>query len=312
MKNPHSSLIRVIIWIRELRAPYLTATIIPVLLGAAIAWYRVGVFNTTHLVLTLMATLCLHAGTNMINDYFDHKSGCDLHPIYQEFWAPFFGGSRLLPEGVLNPHDVHIAALLSFGLGGLIGVFLALETGWVIILLGVIGVFSGYFYVKHLSIRGVGELFVGLNFGPFMVIGSYYVQVQTFAAEPIVASIPIGLLIANVLWINEIPDYIADQAAGKKTLVVRLGRKRAADVYAILMLATYTSIVLGVGLRLIPAYSLMALATVPIALKAIKVARKHHDEPSKMVSANASTILVHLFTGLLLTSGYLLSVLLAL
>jgi len=298
----------VIVWIRELRAPFFTATVVPVMLGATVAWYRLGVFNPTRFVLTLTAALCLHAGTNMINDYFDYKSGCDLHPMYQEFWAPFFGGSRLLPEGVLKPRDVYVAALLSFGLSGAIGILLALETGWIIILLGAVGVLSGYFYVTHLSRRGVGEFFVGLNFGPLMVTGSYYVQVQTFAAEPLVASIPIGLLIADVLWINEIPDYIADRAVGKNTVVVRLGRKRAADMYVILMMSTYAFIVLGVGLRLMPTCSLIALATVPIALKAIKVAREHYEEPPKMVSSNVATILVHLFTGLLLILGYVLSV----
>ena len=305
IKTPKSS---IKVWIKELRAPFFTATIVPVLLGATLAWYRVGMFNTIRFMLTLVAALCLHAGTNMINDYFDYKSGCDLHSTYQEFWAPFFGGSRLLPEGVLKSRDVYFAALLSFGLGSILGVFLALETGWIIILLGVVGLISGYFYVTHLSNRGLGEFFLFFNFGPLMVLGSYYVQTQMFSAEPIVASIPIGLLIANVLWINEIPDYIADRAVGKKTLVVRLGRKRAADVYAILMISTYTFIILGVGLRLMPIYSLISLVTVPIALKAIKVAREHYGEPPKMISANAATILVHLFTGLLLISGYALSV----
>ena len=106
-----------------------------------------------------------------------------------------------------------------------------------------------------------------------MVIESYYVQIQTFRIEPIMASIPIGLLIADVLLINEIPDYIADSSVGKNTLVVRLGRRRAANLYALLMAAAYAFIVLEVGLRLLPTYSLMALATLPMALKAIKVAR---------------------------------------
>jgi len=304
------SSVKPIIWMRELRAPFFTATIVPVLLGATMAWYRAGVFNVTHFMLTLIAALCLHAGTNMINDYFDYKSGCDLHPMYQEFSAPFFGGSRILPEGALNPRNVYIAALVSFGLGGAIGVFLAFEAGWIIILLGVIGVLSGYFYVTHLSTRGVGEFFVGLNFGPLMVIGSYYVQLQTFSAEPLVASIPIGLLIAGVLWINEIPDYIADRTVGKTTLVVRLGTKAAADVFAVILVVNYVFVVLTVWLGVIPLYSLIALATVPMAAKAIKVAEKHYGEPQKMVPANGITVLLHLFTGLLLILGYVLDFLL--
>lgn len=307
MSNSKSFPPKVVVWIKELRAPFFIAIIVPALLGTTIAWYEAGVFNITRFMLALIAALCLDAGTNMINDYFDYKSGCDLHPQYQEFSAPFFGGSRLLPEGILEPRDVFVAALLSFGLGGTIGVFLALETGWIVISLGVIGALSGYFYTK-LASRGVGEFFVFLNEGPLIVIGSYYVQVQTFTVEPIIASIPIGLLIAGVLWINEVPDYVADRAVGKSTLVVRLGKKRAVDGYTILMIAPYAFIALGVVLRLMPPCSFIALATLPMALKAIKVAREHYEETSKLVSASVATILVHLLTGLLLISGYALTI----
>jgi len=115
------------------------------------------------------------------------------------------------------------------------------------------------------------------------------------------------LLIADVLLVNEIPNYIADRSVGKNTLVVRLGRKKAANVYAMLMAAAYAFIVLGVGSRLMPAYSLIALATLPMALKSIKVARKYCEEPPKMLSANILTILVHLITGLLLIISYVLN-----
>lgn len=296
-----------VVWIKELRAPFFTATFVPVALGATIAWNLLRVFNATYFMLTLIAALCLHAGTNMINDYFDFKSGCDLHPIYKEFWAPFFGGSRLLPENMLNPRDVYIASLLSFALGGIIGVYLALERGLVILLFGVAGVLSGYFYVTHLATRGVGEFFVSLNFGPLMVLGSYYVQAQMIALEPLVASIPVGLLIADVLWINEIPDYDADKHVGKNTLVVRLGRKRAADVYGMLMFSTYAVILLGVFLSLMPVLTLVSFLTAPLAIRAVYVAKRNYGDSRKLISANAGTILVHLFTGLLLSIAYVIS-----
>jgi len=295
------------VWVKELRASFFTATLVPVALGATIAWNMLRVFNATYFILTLTAALCLHAGTNMINDYFDFRSGCDLHPIYKEFWAPFFGGSRLLPEKILNPRDVYIASLLSFGLGGLIGLHLALERGIVIILLGVTGVLSGYFYVTHLATRGVGEFFVSLNFGPLMVFGSYYVQAQTMALKPLVASIPVGLLIASVLLINEIPDYDADKRVGKNTLVVRLGRKRAADVYGMLMFLTYAVILLEVSLSLMPVLTLLSFLTAPLAIRAVYVAKRNYEEPRKLVPANVGTILVHLFTGLLLCVAYVIS-----
>ncbi len=243
----------------------------------------------------------------MINDFFDFKSGCDLHPIYKEFWAPFFGGSRLLPEGILDPRDVYIAALFSFGLGAAIGVYLALARGLVIILLGFFGVLSGYFYVKQLATRGIGELFVGLNYGPLIVLGSYYVQARALALEPLMASLPVGLLITAVLWVNEIPDYEADKQVGKNTLVVKLGKKRAADIYGILVFGAYVAIVVGVSSSLMPALTLLSLITVPLSIRTVNVARKNCENPRKLVAANFGTILVHLFTGILLCIAYVVN-----
>jgi len=299
---------KLLLLIKEMRAPFFTATIVPVMLGTALAWSTLKIFNPVYFALTLVGAICLHAGTNIINDYFDYKSGCDV--VNVDFVSPFSGGSRLLPEGLLKPKDVYKFAMFFFGLASIIGIFLAFERGWAILLFGVIGIFSGYFYVTHLSTWGVGEFFVGLNFGPLMVLGSYYVQVQNFSFGTLIASIPVGLLIASVLWINEIPDYNADKHVGKKTLVVRLGRERAANVYAAIMAAAYTLTILGVVAKIMPVTALISLATLPLALKAVKIARGHSKEPLKMAPANASTILIHLFTGLLLILGYVISALL--
>jgi len=114
-----------------------------------------------------------------------------------------------------------------------------------------------------------------------------------------------------VLLVNEIPDYVEDRSVGKNTLVVRLGRKRAADVYTLLMASAHAFIILGVGSKLMAMYSLMALLTLPMALKSIKVVRKHYEEPPKMPSANIISIPVHLFTGLLLIISYVLNAFLA-
>ncbi len=271
------------------------------------AWSLEGRFDATYFTLTLIAALCLHAGTNMINDYFDFKSGCDLHPTYKEFWAPFFGGSRLLPDGALTPRDVYIASVSCFALSGIISGYLAIEKGPVIILLGVIGVLSGYLYVTQLAPRGVGEIFVGLNFGPLMVLGSYYVQTQMISLKPLVASIPLGLLITAVLLINEVPDYDADKSVGKSTLVVRLGRRRAASVYGILMLSSYGATLLGSAFSLMPITALLAFFTTPMALRVVYLARKNYDHPRKLIPANVGTILVHLFTGILLCKAYVVT-----
>jgi len=304
-EEPENKTDRLFVWLKELRAPFFTAVLIPVFLGTIIAWFSFGAFNLTYFVLSLIGAVCVNAGTNLANDYFDYKSGCDLENT--DFSSPFSGGSGLLPRGVLNPRKVYIASLVSFALAGIIGVFLALTLGWVIVVLGLIGVFSGYFYTTQLAPRGIGEFIVGLNCGPLVVLGSYYVQAQTIVLEPIVASIPIGILILEVLWINEIPDIYVDAKAGKKTMVTRIGRKRAADIYGMLMFLTYAVILLGVSLSLMPVLTLLSFLTAPLAIRAVYVARKYYGDPRKLIPANAGTVLVHLFTGLLLCIAYVIS-----
>jgi 1,4-dihydroxy-2-naphthoate octaprenyltransferase len=140
-----------------------------------------------------------------------------------------------------------------------------------------------------------------------MVLGSYYVQNQNLLLGPLVASVPVGFLITAILWINEIPDYTADKAVGKKTLVVRVGRKRGADLYAVIVMAAYAWTVVMVGLKLMPLASLIVLITLPLAMKAITTARKYSEKPQSMIMANVSTIRMHLLFGVLLVIAYVLS-----
>jgi len=295
------------IWLAEVRAPFFTATIVPILLGATIAWARTGTFHLGLFLLTLLGGLLLHTGTNVANDYFDHRSGTD--DVNVEFVRPFTGGSRMIQIGLLTPREVLSGALAAFALACLVGLCLTYVRGPLIIVLGLIGIFCGFFYTAppfNLVSRGIGEFFIGLNFGVLMTLGSFFVQAGHLAWEPVVASIPVGLLIAGVLYINEFQDAPADGAVGKAHLVVRLGRRKAAVGYLAILVATYAVIVFAVLLRITSPFTLIALATLPVAIRAIGVARAHYDEYLKLVPANAATVFIHLLTGLLLSAGYLL------
>jgi 1,4-dihydroxy-2-naphthoate octaprenyltransferase len=139
-----------------------------------------------------------------------------------------------------------------------------------------------------------------------MTLGSFFVQTGYLSWEPVVAAIPVGLLIAGVLYINEFQDAPADGAVGKDHLVVRLGRRKAALGYLALLVTTYAVIVVAVLLRITSPFTLVALVTIPVAIRAVGVARAHYDEYLKLVPANAATVFIHLLTGLLLSAGYLL------
>ncbi len=291
-----------------MRVPFFTASIIPVLLGSAIAWVHMGKIYWFYFLLTFVGGVLMHAGANIINDYFDHVSGTD--DINTEFARPFTGGSRVIQDGLLSPRQVLAEALILYAIASGIGIYLAAMRGWVILALGVIGVISGFFYCAppfRFAHRGIGEIFIGLNFGILMTLGAYFVQAQSFAWEPFAASLPVAFLIAAVLYINEFQDATADGAVGKKQVVVRLGKKKAVVGYIMVMLAAYVSIGAAVALKVLTPWALLGMVTLPFAAKAIVSARKNYNDSKALIPANAMTILSHLVTGLMLNVAYLIS-----
>ncbi|MDF1538953.1 MAG: 1,4-dihydroxy-2-naphthoate octaprenyltransferase [Candidatus Thorarchaeota archaeon] len=294
----------------EIRAPFLTASITPVLLGTAIAWGTMGTFLWDVFLLSLIAGVCLHIAANVSNDYFDHTSdntGSD--DINREFIRPFTGGSRMIQLGYLTPREVLAEAVVFFAIAGIIGVYLALTIDIFILVLGVIGAGSGFFYTAppfRFVKRGIGEVFIGLNFGVLMTFGAYYVQAVQFVWEPIIASVPLALLIAGVLYINEFPDFNADRDAGKRTIVVRLGRKHAAKGYAFIILLTLAWNPIFILFQMIAFESLLALTILPLAYIGVKTALRCYDNPPQMVPSNVATIMMHLLIGIYMTVGYVL------
>lgn len=288
------------LWLLELRIPFLTATIIPVLLGGAWVWYTTQALDAWLLALTLLGVAFLHLGTNGANEYFDYRSGTDKTNTHR---SPFSGGSGLLVSGQMDPQAVYKVSLGLFALGSLIGAYLVWIVGWPILLLGAIGILSGYFYTApgvNLAGRGLGEFLVGLNFGVLVVIGTVVVQTATFSLGAFLLSLPLAFLITAVLYINQFPDYDADKQAGKHHLVVRLGRKRAVGGYYVLMAATYLSLIGAVFLNVLPLVSLAALVTIPLAFKACRTLRVHHSSFPQLLPANGATIINHLLTGIIL------------
>ena len=295
------------IWLKELRLAFLTASVTPVLLATAIVRHETGSIDWFLFALTLTGAVCLHLGTNTANDYFDHRSGND--PANTRFVRPFTGGSRLIQEDLISPRAVLVTALAFFAAGFGIGIVLTVLRGPLVLVLAFVGLVSGYFYTApplRLAHRGLGELTVGVNFGLLIVMGTYYVQTGRVSAESIAASIPLTLLIAAVIIINEFQDSAADGAVGKRTLVVRLGTGRGVALFGAVTLAAYIPVIIGAATGFFPRLTLIALVTIPLILRAIMTARQHHDATNELAPANAATITSHLLTGILMTVGYLL------
>lgn len=301
------------LWLKELRAPFLTATLVPIVAGSAIAWQQTGQFHWWLFWLTLIGGCLMHLGTNIANDYYDHTSNNDW---INQTPTSFSGGSRLIQQGLIRPRYILMASIICFILGGCIGLYLNhIRDGNVILGLGIAGAFLGFFYTANpirLSYRGwgLGELAVGIGFGPLMVLGAYYVQSQHLNWIPLGASIPIALWIALVVYINEFPDYEADKAVNKITLPVMLGKKPASRLYAFWILLPYLFTLICVIINIFPIGTGLIFLTLPLALKAMRITWNHYDNIPKLLPANALTILLHLGFGLLLTAGFVIDKLL--
>ena len=310
-------------WLQEVKLGILPASTVPIFVGTAVAFGLYHVFYLDLFLLTLLAGIFLHWGADVANDYFDHteeQTGSD--DINVEFIRPYSGGSRTIQQGLLTPKEVAIGSIVCYVIAAVIGLYLVSRLGWVILGLGLVGAFFGFFYstppIRFVK-RGFGELVIGIVFGLLMVVGSYYVQVQIpiplvwplvipfyLFYEAMFISIPPSLLISLVLYINEFPDYVADRDASKGTLVVRLGRRRASWGYAFLMTMVYASIVVTALLGLVRIEALLGLATLPLGALGIITALRHYDESHKLAPANWATIMGQLFTGAFLALGYVL------
>jgi 1,4-dihydroxy-2-naphthoate octaprenyltransferase len=308
-------------WLQEVKLGILPASTIPIFTGTAVAFGLHGVFYLDLFLATLLAGIFLHWGADVTNDYFDHtedKKGSD--DINVEFIRPYSGGSRTIQQGLLTPREVAIGAIICYIIAGIFGIYLVLRLGWVILALGGIGAFLGFFYstppIRFVK-RGIGEFVIGATFGVLMVVGAYYVQVQppiiltveylfTQFLEPGLISIPVSIMIALVLFINEFPDYVADRDAKKRTLVVRLGRKNASIGYTVALLVMYLGTIVAVFLSYIRFESLLILTTLPLASLGIYTALKYYDQSAKLAPANWATIVAHIFVGASLAIGYVL------
>lgn len=270
-------------------------------LGTSIAWHD-GAFHLGYAILAFIGLLLCHISVNVLNDYYDYKSGIDLKTRR----TPFSGGSGFLPAASLNPKHVLWFGLACFLLAVPIGIYFVLVSGWLLLPLLVIAAICILFYTPLLTKRGWPEWSPGIGLGALPILGAYFVQTGEYTLPAVVAAIPSGILVHNLLLLNEFPDAEADKTAGRKTLPITMGGRGAGIVYSVLTIILYLWIIAWVAAGLMPVFCLIALATLPFAVRAIRGALRYHDE-SKLMPAMASNVLVVLLTQLLLGIGYILA-----
>ncbi len=289
------------IWLMAARPRTLPAAVAPVLVGTALAGYA-NVFHPLRFAAALIGALLIQVGTNLSNDYSDARRGADAEDR--------LGPVRVTAGGLVPPRQVLIATYVTFGLAVLAGVYLIVVAGWVLLVIGAASILAGAAYTggpRPYGYEGLGEVFVFLFFGLVAVAGSYFVQVRSLEWEAFALAVPVGLLAAAILVVNNVRDIDSDRRAGKRTLAVRVGRARSRTLYAVTVGLPFVIVALIWLLSgRFSAWLLLTWLTVPLAVRLVQTVDRHTDGPS-LNRALAGTGQLQLGFCLLLSAGLLLS-----
>ncbi|MEA2234059.1 MAG: 1,4-dihydroxy-2-naphthoate polyprenyltransferase [Solirubrobacteraceae bacterium] len=288
------------IWFMAARVRTLPAAVAPVLVGTALAIER-GVFRPGAFVAALLGSLLIQIGTNLANDYSDARRGADAEDRV--------GPVRVTAGGLVPPRQVLVATYVTFGLAVLCGIYLVAVAGIELLFVGIASIAAGVLYTggpKPYGYEGLGEIFVFLFFGVAAVAGSAFAQLRTWPWEAFVLAVPVGLLAAAILVVNNVRDMDSDARAGKRTLAVRLGRDRARTVYGLIVYGAYLVAPLPWLLGSLSPWLFLPWLTLPLAVRLVRTVREHADGPT-LNEALAQTGLLQLAFCLLLSAGVLAS-----
>jgi 1,4-dihydroxy-2-naphthoate octaprenyltransferase len=288
-------------WLRAIRIRFLLASVIAVSNGLAVAYWKYATIDPLYAALTYIGVVFLHASVDLLNDYWDHKRGIDSATKRTKF----SGGTGVLPENLLTPRSVYLAGIIFLILGALIGVYFVTLRGITIAVILGFAVVAIYFYSTTIVNAGLGELFVAIK-GAMIVLGTLYVQNAVLEPAALYVGAIVGILSATVLFVNSFPDYEADMSKGRRTLVIMLGRKVASGVFPMFIIVTYAMIVAGIFLGFTKVYSLISLASIPLAIKSVLQLRNESEYIESIVPAMASAVTYSRITGFLLALSFLL------
>jgi 1,4-dihydroxy-2-naphthoate polyprenyltransferase len=288
------------LWLVAARPRTLPAAVSPVLVGTALAGSE-DVFHPLRFVAALVGSIFIQIGTNLSNDYSDARRGADTEDR--------LGPVRVTAGGLMPPRTVLVGTYVAFGVAVAAGLYLTAVAGWELLVVGIASILAGVLYTggpRPYGYEGLGELFVFLFFGVVAVVGSYFVQVEDLRWEAFALSVPVGLLAAAILVVNNVRDIETDRRAGKRTLAVKLGRDSATRLYgAMLAIAFVAPVVIWLAGGL-SAWLLLSLAALPLAPPLIRTVRTRRDGPALNGALAGTGRLLAVFS-ILLAAGVLLS-----
>jgi 1,4-dihydroxy-2-naphthoate polyprenyltransferase len=289
---------RLSIWVQAIRVFSLTASLIPVLVGAALS---VGVSSVAWwlLPLAILAAECLHAGTNLVSDYFDF-----VHRVDKDYT---FGSSRVIVEGLLPARKVFWGGMFLLAASAGIGLVFIAVRGWPILIVGVIGLLGGYFYTAKpvgLKYLALGDLSVFMLMGPLMVVGAFFVLTGEFHHRVLLVSLPIGCLVTAILHANNTRDILHDRLANVRTMANLLGHRGAVIEYELLVFAAYGLTAGLIATRHISLWASLVVLNIPIAIRNVQTMRNSvADHPQSIATLDVQTAQLHLAFGILYVLG---------
>ncbi len=276
------------IWLMACRPATLTAAVVPVMVGAAVAYRSVGAASVrvASLVAALVGAMLIQIGTNLANDVFDAEKGADT--------ADRLGPTRVTQAGLLTAREVRAGMVVAFGLATLAGVYLTAVSGWPLVAIGLASIASGVAYTGGpypLGYNGLGDVFVFVFFGLVAVCGTAFVGTGAVPALAWAAAVPVGALATAVLVVNNVRDRATDVVAGKRTLVVRLGRRFGTVEYAALWFVAWGA-ALALGLWLRAPLMLLPLATIPFGVRLMRTVASTEGRPLNATLASTAKMLL--------------------
>lgn len=289
------------IWFLESRPQFLLLSVTLAFLGNAIAWYH-GAFNIWYGILAGFGLVLAHTSVNVFNDYFDYRSGVDLNTQR----TPFSGGSGILPAAQLRPRQVLWYGIITMILALAIGAYFMVAQSWLLLPLVVVAALCVVLYTPFILRTRWPEWSPGLGLGILPVLGVYFSQTSAYTLPALIAAIPSGFMVHNLLLLNEFPDYEADKKAGRKTMPITLGKKPASRVYMGVTIGVYLWIIGAVVAGMMPVWALVALLSLPFAVKALRNVPGYEDM-GKLMPAMGNNVLFILATHILLGVGFVLA-----
>jgi len=300
------------VWLLALRPFSFTASVVPAVYGGLLALAlrgRDGIpdfrFDGVAFAVTILGCVAIHSASNLVNDFFDHRSGVDQ--------PDNFGAVNVLVRKLMSPRQISIEAAGAFALAAVCGLYLVLQAGsaqWPLVALIVFGALSAYFYTAPpfaFKNRGFGDIQVMLSFALAMVFGAFYVQAHALSWLPVIDALPIGLLVVDILHINNLRDLATDRAAGITTIAIALGDAGAKRLHQTYVVGAFAVTAVLVAFSLLSPWTLIVFAAAPAALnlnRAVQALGAPDVDPMIVVK----TARFHALFGALLILGLIIGI----